>query len=101
MARTLGVRYRITVAERQRNDPGAKPACGTPRARRWAAAVVSSLVSWWRSPVRQEPSHGLERGTGGLQADGPEATTPSTTIGTTTPPGDPLTVGGKEKQNKQ
>jgi hypothetical protein len=31
------VRYRTTVAERQRIDPDAKPVCGTPRAGRRAA----------------------------------------------------------------
>jgi hypothetical protein len=68
-----GVRYRTTVAERQRNDPDAKPACGNPRAERRAAAVVSSLVDWRRSLCREESAHGRERGTAGLQDGSPEA----------------------------
>jgi len=69
IARTLGVRYRTAGAEQQRNDPDAKPACGTPRARRRAAAVVSSLVTTGRGTPAQE----RERGPGGLQAGGSEA----------------------------
>jgi hypothetical protein len=44
MARTTGVRYRTTVAKQQRNDPDAKPACGTPRAGRRAVGVVLSMA---------------------------------------------------------
>jgi hypothetical protein len=75
IARTLGVRYRIAVAERQRNDPDAKPVCGTPRAGRKAAGSVHpQWIGGDHQSGKSRPTDSNE-GPGGLQADGPEAST--------------------------
>jgi len=58
-----GVRY-LRRCRTAGNDPDAKPACGTPRARRHAAAVVSFHLSSRYADSRGKHHHGLERAPG-------------------------------------
>ena len=71
IARTRGVRYAGGLG--WGSDPDAKPACGTPRAGRRAAAVAPSFSASW-VPRLGSTTH-EKRGTAGQQDGCPEAPT--------------------------
>ena len=58
------------------NDPDAKPVCGTPRAERYAAAVVSFRQSLPNVAGRRSRHHGRERAPGAFRR-GREASPPT------------------------